>query len=73
MDETQLRALIRDVVARHLAEANGPAPPPAQPAWKTHASHQLLPVLAGQENDGPCVIEPSVKCHHCAFCQSLGH
>ena len=39
-----------------------------------HASHILLRVLPGSEaEDGMCVIEPSVRCNHCGFCQSHGH
>jgi len=35
-----------------------------------HASHYryVLP-----ESDGPCLIEPTVQCNHCGFCQSHGH
>jgi hypothetical protein len=71
MTEDQLRALVRDAVARHLghtAPAEGVGPP-----WKGHASHFRFPVLAGEQGDGPCLIEPAVKCTHCAYCQSLGH
>ena len=27
----------------------------------------------GDEEGGPCLIEPSVRCNHCGFCQSYGH
>ena len=37
------------------------------------ASHFLLKVLPGSEIDGACVIEPSVRCNNCSFCQSYGH
>jgi hypothetical protein len=37
------------------------------------ASHLLLRVVPGSEIDGACVIEPSVRCNHCGFCQSYGH
>ena len=35
-----------------------------------HASHfrYSLP-----DSGGPCLIEPSVQCNHCGYCQSHGH
>lgn len=71
MTEDQLRALVRDAVARHLGGAA--MSQVAEPVWKSHVSHQKLPVLSGRQGDGPCIVEPDVRCHHCAFCQSLGH
>jgi hypothetical protein len=39
-----------------------------------HPSHMILKVFPGSEiDDGMCVIEPSVRCNHCGFCQSFGH
>jgi hypothetical protein len=84
MTEDQLRALVRDAVARHLGPgravssnplcAAGPVPPAApEPRWTTHASHFRLPVLSGEQGDGPCIVEPQIRCHHCGFCQSFGH
>jgi hypothetical protein len=82
MNEDQLRAVIREVVARRLAASSGGTATPSSgrastgaplTAWKDHASHGLLPVLSGEQSDGPCLVEPSVRCHHCAFCQSFGH
>jgi hypothetical protein len=72
MTEEQIRALVRDAVARHLDPPSAAARP-GEPAWKHHASHQRLPVSNGQDTDGPCVIEPAVRCNHCGYCQSLGH
>jgi hypothetical protein len=69
MTEEQLRALVREAVARHLG--GGPVPSPSP--WQLHPSHGRLPVLIGQEQDGACIIEPAVRCNHCGFCQSLGH
>jgi hypothetical protein len=71
MDEQALRAIVREAIARHLGtggRALEPPPPPLVPAG--HASHYryLLP-----ESDGPCIIEPSVRCNHCGYCQSHGH
>jgi hypothetical protein len=71
MTEDQLRAIIRDVVARHVGPPQRPSG--AAELWRTHASHLRLPVAAGAEGDGPCIIEPAIPCHHCGYCQSLGH
>lgn len=72
MDEDALRAIVREVVARHLASRE--TEPVAGPAaWKGHASHVRVPVLSGRQLDGPCLIEPCVACHHCGYCQSYGH
>ena len=73
MNEDQLRALVRDAVARHLeGAADRPQPPfAAQPlAFSSHANHfrYSLP-----ESGGPCLIEPAVQCNHCGYCQSHGH
>lgn len=80
MQDDELRALIRDAIARHLSSGRdgSPSRPPhlsaAPPvAWKTHLSHGRFVFLAPTEPDSPCVVEPQVRCHHCGFCQSYGH
>jgi hypothetical protein len=70
MTEAELRALVRESVARHL----GTDPPRAGvPAPHGHASHVRYAVPSGEEADGPCLIEPAVRCNHCGYCQSHGH
>jgi hypothetical protein len=74
MTEDELRVLVREAVARHLqpggaaagAEAAGS---PGVPAPGVHPSfgRYLLP-----KEGSACLIEPSVKCNHCGFCQSHG-
>ena len=79
MTEQELRLLVRDAIARHSAGARvrpedgsgGAAPPFA--LVRQHPSHGLLPVAAGADTDGPCVIEPGVQCNHCGYCKSYGH
>ena len=71
MTEDQLRAVVRDAIARHARQAPPPAVP--QPVVRQHASHAMFDVPAGAETDGPCVIEPAVACNHCGFCKSYGH
>ena len=78
MTEDDLRALVRDAVARHLAVPGGAdaahahAPGPGVPAPGVHPSfgRDLLPREPG--DGGACLIEPAVKCNHCGFCQSHG-
>ena len=69
MNEDALRALIREAVARRLGgEPPQPGLPPATvPLHASHFRYQL------PESDGPCLIEPSVRCNHCGYCQSHGH
>ncbi len=40
---------------------------------RLHVSHAVLPCLRGGDDDGACVIEPSVRCNHCGYCVSYGH
>jgi hypothetical protein len=75
ISEQELRAMVRDAIARH---GLGPAAPHAQlptsrAAGHSHASHGLLTVVTGGDPDGQCLIEPAVKCSHCGYCLSLGH
>ena len=79
MDEQQLRALVRDAIARHLGPAavpasSGfvavPAPVPAAPPASI-AVAQFHVARAPGEID--CVIEPSVTCNHCGHCLCYGH
>ncbi len=75
MNEDALRSLIREAIARRAgaADPGGHAPDrgPAQLlALGGHASHfrYALP-----DSGGPCLIEPTVQCNHCGYCQSHGH
>ena len=72
MNEDALRAMIRQAIARHMDPAAEDTPgqtlvmlPPA-----TDPSHYRY---ALPESGGPCLIEPSVPCNHCGYCQSHGH
>jgi hypothetical protein len=79
MNETQLRAMIRDAVARHLGGAAAadrerpvfrPAGPPASEARVPHVSQILY--LTVVNADDACEIEPAVSCDHCGYCKSHG-
>ncbi|MGQ0735353.1 MAG: hypothetical protein ACT4QD_17090 [Acidobacteriota bacterium] len=76
MTDDQLRTLVRDAIGRHL----GPSAPVAQgpaksqvPPWRAHASFGRFLVARGEDEGGPCLIEPGVRCNHCGYCQSYGH
>lgn len=77
MTDDQLRALVRDAVARHLGLRPGAtASTPAPVTLRMHPSHYRYESLqrgAEGEAAGPCIIEPAVLCNHCGYCQSHGH
>jgi hypothetical protein len=74
MNEEALRALVRETIAR-LDAAAEPSPAPFAPGQALplarHASHYRYSTLP--PTDGPCLIEPSVQCNHCGYCESHGH
>ena len=70
MTEAELRALIRESVARHLT---GTAPDHVQPVPASFAAHASHFRYALTPSDGPCLIEPGVSCNHCGYCESHGH
>jgi hypothetical protein len=76
MSEQELRALIRGVIAQGgrgddvaVTTPSGPSMIPL-PLLRQHASHALFVIPAPGDH---CVIEPSVTCNHCGYCQSYGH
>jgi hypothetical protein len=79
MTEQELRALVREAIARHAAPTGGLSTDPSRVAGpslasvRLHSSHAIFPVTAGAEGDGACIIEPAVPCNHCGYCKSLGH
>jgi hypothetical protein len=77
MTEQELRALVREAIARQAAGA-GPlasrsAPEMRPPNARLHSSHSMFVLAAGADGDGACIIEPAVNCNHCGYCKSLGH
>jgi hypothetical protein len=70
MNEEMLRAMVREAVARRLAQQAEPVvqvPAALVTAHSSHARYEL------PDSGGPCLIEPSVQCNHCGYCQSHGH
>ncbi len=74
MTEQELRALVRDAIAKHTG-AHAAVPQPGRTAAaRLHPSHALIALPAGAESDdGVCIIEPAVACNHCGYCKSVGH
>jgi len=75
MTEQELRALVRQAIARHAGAAPGSggrvlSPPPS---ILLDPAHAMFVVPTGADADGPCIIEPAVMCNHCGYCKSLGH
>ena len=74
MNEQELRELVRTTIARQCGISAGePAQPPLAAGWRLHASHGMFGLPAGADADGPCLIEPAVRCDHCGYCKSYGH
>ncbi|MEO8077557.1 MAG: hypothetical protein ABI818_14600 [Acidobacteriota bacterium] len=70
MNEEMIRAMVREAVARRLAEPSEPVVHVPAAFFAAHASHGRYPLTP---SDGPCVIEPGVPCNHCGYCESHGH
>jgi hypothetical protein len=77
MTDQEIRAMIRDSIARHVGAAPGPASGAyageSVLTFHAHASHGRFALVRGGDDDGACLIEPAVRCNHCGFCQSFGH
>jgi hypothetical protein len=73
VSDSELRAMVREAIARHSEPGGAVSPPLLLEACRQHVSHGRLPVLRGGDDDGACLIEPAVRCNHCGFCQSFGH
>jgi hypothetical protein len=67
--DDEVRALVRQIVRRHLTAPPG-GRPPVMPV--THPSSWRFELASGGETGGPCLIEPDVSCVHCGYCQSRG-
>ena len=67
--------MIRESIARQVGAGRSSAgAAPAALAFRAHASHALLPLARGGDQDeGSCLIEPAVRCNHCGYCVSFGH
>jgi hypothetical protein len=74
MTDEEIRTLVREAIARHLGAEPLAAPSTAPvPPWRAHPSFGRFLVTRGDQEGGPCLIEPAVACTHCGYCQSYGH
>jgi hypothetical protein len=71
ISDQDLRAMVRDAIARHGHQQM--TEPPSLDVVRSHSSHGLLTLVSGGDAEGRCLIEPSVRCNHCGYCQSMGH
>ena len=82
MTEQELRALVRDAIAKagvgapptHGGGVRHPGGAEARPYGVAagHSSHALFTLPPG-DPEGRCMIEPGVACNHCGYCKSYGH
>ena len=74
MNEDAIRTMIRQAIAKQRALVGDDEPlrgdPAPQPALASHASHFRYALPGSGE---ACLIEPTVQCNHCGYCQSHGH
>ena len=79
MTEPDVRAAVDAAIRRHLdARRSAPSvggPHPVSTPSSKGPSHGRFgrAVLPGDPPDGRCVIEPSVECTGCGYCESHGH
>ena len=82
MNELELRALVRDAVARHLGPRASGAPPETESRGLIRDTRTVAPAVDHPSHaifvnvvnvDDSCVIEPGVRCNHCNYCKSHGH
>ena len=74
MNEDSLRAMVREAIAKQMSAAADSellqAAPSSRLALASHASHFRYALPGSGE---ACLIEPTVQCNHCGYCQSHGH
>jgi hypothetical protein len=63
---------LREMVQASIARIAG-VRPAVDAVAQAHASFARLPVLRSGDEQGQCLIEPSVRCNHCGYCLSYGH
>jgi hypothetical protein len=77
MDEQQLRALVREAIARHLGPSSAaPLTPSPLPVASAAAAAPIAVArfhVARAPGEVECVIEPAVTCNHCGHCLCYGH
>ena len=69
MNEELLRQMVTEAVARRLERRGDAVDGPAV----ARRAREPLSLRAAARPDGPCLIEPTVQCNHCGYCESHGH
>ena len=59
-----VRVLVQRVVTRHLAEPS---------VAGRHPSHARFDLRSGASDGRACLVEPTVTCVGCGYCESFGH
>lgn len=77
MTDQELRALVRESIAKQLGEPAPPArrvlrEPSPRVDFGRHPSHAIY-LIPTESEAGPCIVEPDVPCTHCNYCKSHGH
>ena len=74
MNEESIRSLVREAIAKHLSPSTvdeaAQSAPTTRVSLGSHASHFRYALPGSGE---ACLIEPTVQCNHCGYCQSHGH
>ena len=73
MTDDELRAMVRQAIARVQSGHPSHLLHQSHPLHLSHPSHLTFTVPSGADADGPCIIEPAVMCNHCGYCKSMGH
>ena len=77
ISDQDLRALVRDVVARRGApgriQVDAQTVPAEVQSTELHVSQCRMTRLTSADPDGFCLIEPAARCSHCGYCLSFGH
>jgi len=71
VSDQDLRQLVRDAIARHTGQRSAEAFALPVAAVNSLSFGKFLALTPSE--DGQCVIEPTVRCNHCGYCQSYGH
>lgn len=71
MTEQELRLLVRQAIAHHRGHPSTRETVAPVTVYRQHFSHGMFTLPA--EPGGSCIVEPTVECTHCGFCQSYGH
>ncbi len=58
---------------RGVSDTERDSEPDPERDFQANDAFAMLPLARGRDGDGPCLIEPGVRCTHCGFCVSFGH